>query len=328
MIRRTLAQAEPELARIAGASGMTVTDARFLRALNRATEELMNEGDWPGVVDRYRFWAYGGCITLPGDLERVLHAGVDGYPIEMRSPWYEYVQGGPGILDENSGSDILLDRGEACTFRDVPSAGLKLKVACDVDERVSGARPKILINGYGDNGRYLRSSIGGEQADGIEVELNGDTSPNSITTSINVVAVESVIKPVTKGYVSLYATDGTTDYHLATYAPRETTPSYRRYLVPFVANDASATVVARCRRRFYPLVAKNDFLIISNLPALESMIMAQHKRETDDLGAYAALKGVAVNLLRKEAETYRGKDRRPAITFAAGASIGDVPYVR
>jgi hypothetical protein len=328
MIRRTLAQVEPELARIAGTSGLAVTDARFLRILNRATQELANEGEWPGVVDRYRFWAYGGEITLPGDLERVLHACVDGTPIEMRSPWYEFVAGGPGLLDANSGSDTLLDRGESCLFRDVPSAGLRLKVACDLDERVGGVRPKIILNGYGDDGRYLRSVIGGEQADGIEVELNGDASPKSITTSINVRAVESVIKPVTKGYVSLYATDGTTDYHLATYAPRETTPSYRRYLVPFVENTKNAVVVARVRRRFYPLVAKNDFLLITNLPALEAMIIALHKREADDLAGYAQRKLIAVDLMRKEAKAYRGETRRPAVTFATGAAIGDIPHVR
>lgn len=328
MIRRTLAEVRPELSRIAGESGMALTDTRFLKILNRATEELMSEGDWPGVVDRYRFAAYSGLITLPGDLNRIMAVAVDDVPIEMRSDWYEFMQAGPGIQDSNSWLDAAIDRGEACTFRDMPDEGYKLKVVTQVDERVATVRPTINVQGYDEDGGWIRSESGGVYSDGLKLELNGDTGARETITAGDVTALEAVIKPVTRGEVSLYAHNNSESVHLATYAPRETHPSYRRYFIPFLVKEEESTVLIRARRRFVPIREESDFLIITNLPALESMIMAIRRRETDNLDDYFKFRMTAIKLLQKEAEAYRGKSNKPVITFGRGFGMDGVHHVQ
>lgn len=329
MIKRTLSQVRPELSRIAATCGLAVTDARFVTKLNTATEELMNAGDWPGIVDRYRFKVYGGLITLPGDLNAIVGVAIDGSPLEMASPWYEYVASGPGPQEGVTWIDNVLDRGEACTIQQVPEeTPCTLEVEGVIDERTDLVRPTLIVRGYDENGEWLRSEIDGEQADGIEIEINGDTAPKLTASIVSLLAVESTIKPVTKGFVRLYANDGATRYHLATYAPKETVPSYRRYAIPFATEEDLHTVMVRARRRFVPVSNDNDILLISNMPALESMITAIAKREADEFSAYAALRTVAVTLLKEEAQAYRGKTRKPAITFSQGASIGYIPDVR
>lgn len=320
MIKRTLGDVKPELATYAGSSGMAVNDPRFLARLNRAIEELMNEGDWPGVVDRYRFATYGGIITLPSSLNRIMGIALEGEPIEMLSAWYEFSAGGPG---ENSGwTDCALDHGESCVFQNVPTSGAyQLQVSADVDERVSGVRPKIVIRGYDENGLWIRSSIG----DGVEVEINGDTAPKLTLTEKRFSFVESVQKPITKGYVHLHAsTTGTP--HLASYAASETRPSYRQYRIPGLPDDKLHRLLIRAKKRFIPLRADSDELAISNISALELMLTALQARAASDIGKYHANRQMAVQLLKKEAESYRGKTVKPAITFARGFGMGCTPH--
>lgn len=331
MIKRTLKEVRPELSRVAAVTGLSVTDARFITKLNLAIEELINEGDWPGVVDRYRFTAYGGMVVLPGDLDRIMHVAFDRTPVEMREEWYEFLQFGPGVQDGNTWLDVMIDRGETCLFRDIPDVGYKLKVVGKSDERDDDdERPKIRILGYDEDGRWIRTPDGdGVMQDGFEMEINGDTDPKETVTAAAITGIESVQKPVTKGFVSLYAVKtGESDYHLATYGPRETTPSYRRYLIPFLPADQTSSVLARCRRRFVPIIADTDVLMISNLPALEAMMMAIQKREADDFGGYGAHKAIARDLLTKEANAYRGVTRKPSLTFAESALIGAIPHVQ
>jgi hypothetical protein len=329
MIKRTLSQVRPELSRIAATSGLAVTDPTFIRRLNHATEELMNAGDWPGIVDRYRFAVYGGLITLPGDLNAVLGVAIDGSALEMASPWYEFVAAGPGPQDGTTWIDNVLDRGEACTIQQIPAeTPCTLEVEGTFDERVDGDRPSLIIRGYDENGEWIRSSIGGTQDDGLAVAINGDTNPKLIESSVDFLSVESVIKPQTKGFVRLYANNDGTRYHLATYAPDETVPSYRRYAIPFASPEKLHTVMVRARKRFVPVDSDNDILLISNMPALETMLMAIQKREADDFSAYGSLRQVAVALLSEEATAYRGKTRKPAITFSQGSSLGYIPHVR
>lgn len=322
MIKRTLGDVKPELSVYAGSSGMAVTDPRFLARLNRAIEELMNEGDWPGVVDRYRFAIYGGVLTLPSSLNRVMGIALEGEPVEMLSAWYEFSAGGPG---ENSGwTDCALDHGESCVFRNVPVPDAhQLKVTCDFDERVNGVRPKIILRGYDENGLWIRSSIG----DGVEVEINGDGAPLLALTEKRFSHVASVHKPTTRGYVHLHAST-TGAPHLASFAPSETRPSYRQYKIPGLPEDKVHRLVIRAKKRFIPLRVDSDELLISNLSALELMLTALQARAASDIGKYHANRQMAVQLLKKEAESYRGKTVKPAITFSRNFGSGNIEHAQ
>lgn len=339
MIRRTLAQVRPELTRVAGTTGMSVTDSRFIPRLNKLQQELMDAGDWPNVVDRWHieFDETTGELVLPYFLERLMQFAVDDCPGELRSPWYELVAYGPGPnYDErrlrNCWSNVAVDRGEVCSRVLIPSADGPWVIRCyaSVDEDVDGVPPQINLQGTDPDKKLIRSLVSSAWVNGVFLDIDFGVAFTVTTQEFG--DLKAVVKPETNGYVRITAWNGTDEVELSDYAPPETNPSYRKYYLPtlYRANaDATVRVLrARCRKRYFPVAEDDDELIISNLPALECMMMAQWRREAGNLDEYAKLKLTAIDLLQKEALAYMGKARVPAISFQRGFPLGSMPTVR
>jgi hypothetical protein len=332
MNRRTIGDLKEELLRVAGVSGFPAVDKNFYTQLDKAVSELMNEGDFPGIVDRYNFRINGGYIVLPGDLNRLMAVAVNNEPIELRSPWFEFAASGPGVQDPKGWTDVVLERGEVATFEMIPAAeyGYDVIVRGEVDERVQTVRPVIILQGYGDDGQWIRSDYNGERIDGVAVSINGDSGSKETLATVKFRQVTGVIKPETKGYVDLliqYRGAGLKSL-IARYAPRETTPSYRRYYIPSLSSGAVHSVQARCRARFVPHKSTRDFLLITNMNALEVMFRALQKRDNDNFDDYLKYKAVAVSILKKEAAAYQQDTPKPAMTQAPARSIGGaIPHL-
>lgn len=340
MIRRTLGQLKSEIARIAAVSGLNASDLRTVARINSATEELMAYEDWPGIVDRYLFKVTNGHIVLPFFLDRIMGVRVNGVPYSMRSPWFEFVEYGPGYEYDYATTygqpggcwnAAVIDRDETPLQTAMPcdqNGPWHLYVKAELNE--PGAR--ILACGRLANGREVRSADGGGYINGEYLSL--DMTPSTALFS----DVTQIVKPETNGYVELWATNGNSadDIMLAAYAPQETDPSYHAYFLPTFqpcqcpgpVTDTTSVVMVRGRKRFIPVENDNDNLVISNLPAMTSMVMAIQKRETSDPQGYAAYKQAAIDILRKEATSYRGKAKTPAITFLRGASFGQFQVLR
>lgn len=336
-----------------------MNDARIKELANQAIEELMNEGDWPGVVDRYLFRSENGHIVLPAFLDRIMGVAINNIPYSLKSPWYEFVEYGPGPQGDCNWVDSVIDRDEVAIqaqFPDVDDGPWTLYTKCEVDEMVDGVRPTILVNGSAGNGRVVRTNAGTAWINGEELELNGDTPDYTFYGTSVFESVTSVIKPETNGYIELWATNGDSaeDILLATYSPEQTNPSFHAYFLPALKNcwgmgtilngccwcpsgdndgqdnngPQDITVLLRGRRRYAPILSDNDELIISNIPALISMMMAVWKREVSDPVGYGGYKAAAIDIMNKEAKSYRGKTKTPALTFTMGGSVGTMPYVR
>lgn len=357
MIRRTFGSVKADLARVAGAAGQNVSDDQIRYYVNVSTEEFMNEYDFPSVIDRLRFKVTTGKIVLPGDYERIMMMTLDHVPMQMQSPWFEFVGYGLDLLTEVQQHDLdknflrdvqgVLDREDCATFADIPPGDHTLRVYGQVDERVCGERPLLTVYGYNNQGHFLHSATGnahicatgngtgtgnGEPpnyTDGVEIPINGDTDPFYIGVDRGISEVTAVSKPITRGQVYLYAmpTVGA-GVHVGTYAPRDTTPVYRRYRIPGLDSGHTYHVTARCRRRYTPIIEDKDFLLISNLPALKAMIMSVYYLEAGEAKQYAAYKSIAVDILKKEAKAYIGLQRqKPLITVAEGALRRDGMYI-
>jgi hypothetical protein len=308
---------------------------------NLATQELMNVFDWPSLIVAVQFKITKGKLIVPSEFDRFVSLAINGYPIQMQSPWFEYVGEGPDLMTSNWGvppiSDTTsvdlfqfllgaLDRDVLATFEDIPNDGTTYVpvIYGTQDERVNGVEPTITIQGYDDNNMWVRS--GGQ--DGITLPINGDTGPFRSEASQNFSRITAILKPATNGYVSLYAYNGTDpETFLCTYAPYDTRPFYRHYWIPGLQSASAVPqqtywVKARARKRYVPIMSVNDLLIISNVPALQSMMQAIYYRESKDLQNYAAYKGVAVALMQDEAKSYIGKQRqKPVLTFSEGTGV-------
>jgi len=345
MIRATWGDVKADIARVCGASGMPTTDARVMNYANLGTQELMNAGDWPSLIACLRFQISSGRLIVPSEFDRIISLSINGYPVTMQSPWFEYVGEGPDMITSNwgvppisdtSSVDLLqfllgaLDREETATFEEIPSNGTTYYpiIYGTQDERVGGVRSRIILQGYDVNNMWIRSNDSAlGWIDGVSIEINGDTAPYSATTLQSFSAVTAVLKPRTNGYVTLQVSNGSTQTYLCTYAPYDTRPFYRHYWLPGMQSPSatpqqSYNIRARARKRYVPIVSDNDLLIITNTPALQAMMQGIYYRESKDLQNYAAFKAVAVALMQDEAKAYVGKQRqKPIITFGEGTGV-------
>lgn len=345
MLRRNYGSVKSELGRIAGSTGFSTSDSRLLAVVNQATEELMNEGMWPTIVDRLKFDITNRHFVLPSDYDRMLYCTVNGIPQQMQSPWYEFVGFGLELLSPVATPDSflypryqgVLDKDEVATFRDIPDDGTVYypRVAAQADERVAGVRPVINLQGYDKDNNWVRSPDGtGGFKDGVDIPINGDTAPFWVQSTQSFKYITATTKPVTKENVLLFVVNsgGENQHYIGQYAAGDTTPFYRQYSLPalFWGDCPHARcVLARCLRRFVPIRADADFLLISNLPALKLMVQAVYYAEAKDPDAYAKYKLGAIDLLRKEAKAYIGlQQQKPIMTISEGAGMrGDGSYI-
>ena len=342
----TLAQARPALTQVSGMTGMSVTDTRFIERLNLAQQELMFEGDFPGVVDRWLFRAdqATGIVALPYIFDRLMQITVDGIPDTIVSPWFEFYGYGPGIQDDYDARGNLryswtrdvFDRGDSPVVTQIPDFNDSrqgpwvLRVYATVDEDVDGDAPEINIQGLDPDGLIIRT-LDGSYYNGLNVPINFGVPYTQTTQEFS--KITGIVKPETNGYVRLTAWNGSVEVELSNFAFNETAPSYRHYFVPRMHNlgysgERQRIILARCRKRFVPVAADNDLLIITNINALKSMIVAQWKRDAGEYEAYMLQKQTAVDILRKEATGYLGKTKIPALTMQRGFSIGATQYIR
>jgi hypothetical protein len=328
---------------------MRVTDPRVIDRINDAQQELMNEGDFPGVVDRWHVVNQTGHIVLPPQLDRLMQIAIAGVPQTIKSPWFEFVNYGPGPAEDRSDHfrtwcdvDGILDHGETCTSTIFPTETCGVSVGSSgYNLRVYARRPEdagifATIQGRDINGEIISSQLtsgssAGEWVNGVQVPISSGSA--YFQTTERFAYVDAFTKPVTNGYVRLTAWDGVTETVLSNYAPNETEPSYRHYFCPWLSelntdSNCCRVVRARCRRRFVPVAQDTDVLIISNVLAIKEMVIAQFNREAGIGDAYSLHKQTAVDILKKEAAGYRGKSRLPGLTFQRGFGIGTLPGLR
>lgn len=337
MIRRTFGSCKSALARVAGQTGMDVSDPRVMDYVNEATEELMNVFDFPWVIDRLNFFVTSGKITLPSGYDRIMLMNINCVPMQMQSPWFEFVGVGLDLITDVNGDwqnlDYLyqlngvLDKDQVCQFQPIPTDQayyLTIFGQAGHDERTDGVRAKIIVQGYDFQKQWIRTrNSDGDWIDGIEVEINGDTAPYRTDTTQTISEVTAISKEVTNGYVYLYvAPVSGTRLHIATYAPKDTQPFFRRYYIQGLNCNSEYHVLARCRKKFLPITEDGDFLIISNLPAMKTMVQAIYYRDANEPDDYVKYKALAVMILKDEARAYIGLQRtKPLITFAEGMGV-------
>lgn len=327
MISRTLGQVKPELARVAGISGMALTDSRLVDRINLAQETLITQGRWPGMLARLKFCAVGGSIVLPSGYDSIIKASIDRSAVRVESQWYEFLSYGPQQQDFLGWVDSFIDNGESPVVRQ--PCGKIVRVYSQGDERIEGERPSVIIRGIGEDGLPITSVVAGETIDGVQVELRGDDNVQDWNdTAEQFWRITSVVKPRTKFPVEIYYVDAlSAEYLGARYAAKDVNPSFRAYRVPSLGTAGEATVHVLARRRFVPVEDNNDPMMITCLPALRSMMIAIQKEEAGELDASMVYQARAIEALKAESRAYFGATTVSVDFVGDSIAYGSIPHI-
>jgi len=303
---------------------LTSTDTRLAYYVNEAIERLLAKGKWVGTTQKYQICVYSGCLTWPRQFETIESVAICGFPIQIRNEWFEFNEMGWGLRDEGTGTagtscrvgsgcgSQLLDRGMAVSFEDIRGTDKKIKVYCDIEE---GPTPDILLQGYNEDGNWIRTLVDGDYVDG---EYVTPTGAGTLTTNF-FTSLTGVQKPITKGSIRLYEynTTASTQRPLAFYEYDETRPVYRRSLIPGLSNRNSCpdnedetcnkkTVTVIAKMAFLPVRQDTDWLLISSIPALRAMCQALRKEENNLWDEAKKYEANAIQILDEQLQAFMG----------------------
>lgn len=248
--------------------------ALFLPLLNSASEAIINQGQWKGLLGEVDFPSTTGFITLPRRYESIVADRICCNAAPVYGRYHEFSSNGPNYFANLEWRlNSLIDQGSYPTESYQPEA-LPIRITLS-NAQDDGA--VIRLYGVDENGDVLFDDEGKE---GIDYPV---TYPFVTTTESFLLT--NVVKPVTIGTVVLSSVDGGTVTHLSTYEPTEVNPLYRRYKVGTheAHTDGSPVIRTLCKRRFILLVNETDPVFPSNIRALR---FAMNACKLESQGAY------------------------------------------
>jgi hypothetical protein len=276
---------------------MASTDSRVVDYINEAQERLLHQGAWPGTYARYRITTDDGMITWPRQLETIEAVAIDDTPGVVRNRWYEFLDSGPGILESTDHvGRQLIDQDTAACFSDISGTGKRLRLYTDALTASVDTGAKILLQGYDDNGAWIRTQDGSNYVDGEYVILTS----SYVETASNFSSLSGAQKPDTKGNVTVkeYNVAAETVRTIAEYEPLENLPTYRRSMIPGITTSTTVTVSGKLR--FIPAQNDIDWLHINNQPALKLMVMAVRKEENNVMDEAMVYEAKALKTLQDQ----------------------------
>jgi hypothetical protein len=288
--------------------------------INEVCERFFVSGRWKGMIVEVDLDASQGYVTLPRRCEAVLGITVAKAPRTPFGRWYCFVPGGPGQLDGSTynGTDLVLDAGDSHpVFRDPPYESFRLRV-------------KVPSTSDRDTGNYM--VLKGNDADGNSVfgadgseglQLNLTAAENTTTQYFS--ALTGVLKPLTNGYVTLWAVNASgAETQIGEYEPGETNVGYRRYMVQRASGSEIPTVRALCKRRFVPVQSEHDDIIPDNMGALKLGLISLKYEDTNDLERSTEYFNKALSLLNAELREQRGSQFNTVRFSPHGFGLGRI----
>ena len=274
---------------IAERINMCSTDERFRSAVNRAIRWLMLHGNWWGTYRLARLPMTDYCLVMPGavaSLEAVYSCDLG---MQVTSEWYPTHPGwNPGGSCNYRLS--FQQYGTVATQKSICTAGVIRVYAGHAGDYGK----TITFLGYDSNGAWVQTEYNGVLQDGETLVL-ADPYTDSATTFSNVTTVR---KEVTLARVMAFThTAGQTPQtNLSQYEYWETNPQYMRYKVIGCNTTANGCENCGCQEidcmvklEFIPVRQDNDFLMISNLSAIELALEALKAKDDGDYATADAL---------------------------------------
>jgi hypothetical protein len=324
-----------EVAEVAGkcatVSGGT-TNPEVVQLINEAQRRLAKRGHWVGTVQRYKINVDNALITWPRQVNTIEAVAFCNDPGIIRNEWFEFLGHGPGLLDcESCLWHTLVDRGTAVTFKDITAGetNRKLRVYADVNE---AADQYITLQGYDENGNWIRTQDGDDWIDGERVEIS--TTPVLSTKFFK--CVTGVYKPTTNGVVRVYEYDDDEEENvqlIGYYEPDEKTPIYRRSLLPGIMDTETCNdcedrqITVAVKLRCLPVSGDNDWLAIGDIDAVKLAVQAVLKERNNLQGEAEHSWQKAGRELEQELKQYQGDGVVVAPRVEMNFGAGSIPVI-
>lgn len=138
---------------------------------------------------------------------------------------------------------------------------------------------------------------------------------------VSVKTISSIEKPVTDGYIRLYAWDTSRTGNVALLGdlhPTETTPAYRRIRI----NKSATSVRLKYRRRAFDVLTERDFINLDSRMAILMMVQSQELLFKKFIAESEQYRLIAVEYLNKR---NRALDGARAPTFQINADVTTRP---
>lgn len=297
--------------------------SKAMAALNRATRQLMNEGDWPGAEAEICIPIHDCCLTLDERFETIRTANQrHGAPLSILGQGFKYLEGGLGELECCGGEclSMMEDLGDGFALhRELPQSMHLLAFS----DRHENADACLEIRGTDANGKEVLSAIPIRHSHGAD-RAPAFSAPSADGWSTGQWSrIVELRKPKTTGYVYVYGYDPATGEMcwISSLRPDTLSPSHRRYRIPGGNGACPKEIIAKVSLRWRKLLREDDVSLIQNPDALARMVQALSALDAGNMGNYQAYKNSAISQLKKQI----AKRDRPAKT-GLQVRVGGNPF--
>lgn len=292
-----------DIARFVDGSGVdpSCDRERVIKEINRATRELMDDGDWPGAEAEICLDVNECCITLDERFESIRAAApYMGNPMTVYSSGFKFLHGGAPFSCCGPVYEAIEDLGDGYATHKDPATASHIVAFSDKQEADDAC---LEIRGIDGNNKEVLRSIHIRHS-------NAASAPPAYTgpdadhwTDGKYSRVTELRKPRTNGYVYVYAYNPDTKEFcwLTTIRPDTISPSHRRYRIPG-GDQCAQQIVAKVALRFYPVYRDDDVLLIQHQGALERMVQSLACLDNKDMAGYQSLRNSAISRLKKRLE--------------------------
>jgi len=267
MQRRTLGYALSAPARLCEAWNIPPTDSRAVDIVNLVSERLLHKGKYWGTYGCYTVALSSNFLTLPPEIDTIEKVAQSNVPLRVRGLWYEFNGNGAGTLTPPAGQPLQYYSGGECIYRgnypviaDITTPGI-LTVKCDVAADVGA---KVLILGLDTNKNWIRTQVGGVWQDGELVALAQGAGTNTVNQFSQVTGVQPPAGMSGQWWLYIGGVTGTL---LGQYQYWDASPSWKRYLLPFLPGQTPSVELIG-KKAFHPVANPTDYLVVDNIGAL------------------------------------------------------------
>lgn len=270
-----------------------------------------------------------GCIAMPPEVEVPIKVRINQKVSEIWNKWFSFHSVGNEMCESTANSSIgrayypanstLIESGDETPLAyALPENGTLIGVMATCDE---DANSFVIVQGTDPGGREIYTTFNGQKIVGEKFRL----SKNQIRYGqVHFGQVTAVSKPITNGYVTLFAVDPTCDRKtfLADYPPSMERPMFKKWIISLKDCPSLALIDILCRIKLKDNYSDNEIVPFDN--ELAVILGAQQwQAEVNNDVQVAAAKDQKVGTILDREAGYKKKSGSPLDIYhqLSGGSI-------